>query len=115
MDDDFLIDLVVPSGLSSLAPLLIQAPFSVAIERQGEADMLIQTAVSQVAGFWLSSTSGSVQHYECSVCRSHPGPPEEVLFALSRLFIQAGLSHRIARIIIDLNEEQELISYAGGA
>jgi len=117
MDDDFLIDLVVPNGMGALAPLLSQAPFEMVVGRQADTpfDVLVQSAVSAVAGFGFSGVSGDVQHYECSVCPSHPGQPEVVLFALSSLFKQAGLSHRIARLIIELDQEEELVSYVAGA
>jgi hypothetical protein len=117
MADDFLIDLVVPNGFESLVPLLGQAPFEITVEeKEGNPfGVLVQSTVSEVAGFWFAGSSGQVHHYECSVRRSNPGPPEAVLLSLSSLFQQAGLSHRMFRIVHELDENEELVSYVASA
>jgi hypothetical protein len=117
MADDFSIDLTVTNGFERLVPLLRKAPFEIIVE-ENEASpfgVLAQGAVSEVAGFWFSGSSGEVHHYECTVLRSNPGPSEAVLLCLSSLFQEAGLSHRICRVLHELNEDEELVVYVASA
>jgi hypothetical protein len=113
MDADFYIELSVPRGVSALEPFLNEFPFAVVIGKhdQNEDIVLVQSAVSTVAGFYYEGCKGDVQFYGASVLRAHPGEPEEVMKSLSRVFQRAGLTHRIVRIIHELNEDEEVASY----
>jgi hypothetical protein len=113
MDADFYIELSVPQGIFALEPFLNEFPFAVAIGKhdQNEDIVLVQSKASAVAGFYYEGCKGDVQFYGASVSRSHPGEPEEVMKSLSRAFQRANLSHRIARIIHELNEDKEVASF----
>ena len=113
MDEDFSIELSAPQGIAVLEPFLSEFPFAVAIGKhdQNEDIVLVQSAVSTVAGFYYEGCNGSLQFYGASVLRSHPGEPEEVMKSLSRVLQAANLTHRIARIIHELDEDEEIVSY----
>jgi hypothetical protein len=113
MDDDFRVELSVPQGISVLEPFLSEFPFAVTIGKhdQSEDIVLVQSAVSTVAGFYYEGCKDSVQFYDVSVLRSHSGEPDEVVKTLSRVFKAANLTHRIARVIHELDEDEEIVSY----
>jgi hypothetical protein len=117
MDADFHIELVVPNGLAVLEPLLGKAPFEMVIgaDEQTGFNVLVQSKVSTVAGFFYESCSGNTHFYGSCVSGGHPGEPEEVMLQLSAIFRQAKLSHRISRIIHELNEDEEVVCYVASA
>lgn len=113
MDADFYIELSVPRGIFALEPFLNEFPFVVAIGKhdQNEDFVLVQSTASAVAGFYYQGCKGDVQFYGASVSHAHPGEPEDVMKSLSRAFERANLTHRIARIIHELNEDEEVASF----
>lgn len=113
MDEDFHLELIVPQEIHVLAPFLKEFPFEVKIGKhdQNEDVVLVQSATSTVAGFYYEGCEGNKQFYGITVPRAYPGEPEEVMQSLSRVLQKANLAHRFVRIIHELNEDEEVVSY----
>lgn len=113
MDRDFLVELEVPDGVKCLEPFLSKAPVDLAVGKQEgiDADVLVQTTVSRVAGFFCESERGELQVYCVSVHEAHPGEPENVVRQLSAIFREADVSHKVFRIIYELDENEEVLAY----
>jgi hypothetical protein len=117
MDADFDIALTVPKGISMLERLLPEFPIALAIGKHDQSDEMVlkQCAVSTIAGFYFKEKKGDVQFYGVTVASNHPGAPEEVLLSISQVLQRANLSHRIVRIIHELNTDEEVISFKARA
>ena len=113
MDADFIIELTVPhGGFYTLEGLLQELPITLAIGKHELSNdiVLVQCAVSTVAGFYFEEQKGNVQFYGACVRGAHPGPPEDVMRSISHVFRQANLSHRIMRVIHELDTNEEVVS-----
>lgn len=113
MDADFVIELTVPQGVSVLERFLPQFPIALSIRKHDKSDdmVLVQCAVSTVTGLYFAETKEEIQFYGASVASNYPGEPEEVMLSISQVLRQANLGHRIARVIHELDTDEEVVSF----
>jgi hypothetical protein len=118
MDADFVIELTVPhGGVSALEQFLPEFPIALAIGKHDQSNdiVLVQCAVSTVAGFYFEEQKGNVQFYSACVASGHSGAPEDVMRSIYDVFQQANLSHRITRVIHELDTDEEVVSFEARA
>ncbi len=112
MDQDFEIEILAISGLSSLGKYLRMSPISLAMVEVDSGDVVLkQNEVSQIAGVAYESRKGDVYVFSMCVLYKSPMPAKTLVSQFSQFLKAASLPHRITEILHEVDFDEEWISY----
>ncbi len=110
---DLVLHIDASNGLDNLRLSLSSFPFPIEMQTDSSTGecILVQSAVSDVAGFAHYGTQNGTQSYGVFVISTAQSDEDEVVSRISAAMRSAHLSHRIVRTYESIEDEDILVEY----
>ncbi|WP_273050627.1 hypothetical protein [Pseudoalteromonas sp.] len=112
MNQDFEIEILATSGLSTLGKLLDKCPIALDLEVANSGDIVLkQNTVSQIAGFEFESKQSDVYIFSLYINHRSIEPAKTIVLQFSEFLKAASLPHRITEILHNVDFDENWVSY----